>query len=283
MITRLRSSTAGVVAAVAIVIAAVAVVGNYHPTSPAPQRMTDANRGAAAQVLATGSGTSESKFVPISPCRVVDTRVHSSSFTVGQTRSYFVNASAAAIEAQGGDATGCTVPSGITAVAATIKAVSPTGSGFVRAWPNGASEPTTSVLNFAKTTIGDSSVLKVDTAAAKDFSVRVYGHRTHIVVDVQGYYVAPISAWVNSVGTLDQNWSSRAVTASRIPGFPVGNYEVVFDRNVVNCIYQATGYGTPATIITQPRSGNPNAVFVQTTSASTGAALDNSFFLTVTC
>ena len=61
-----------------------------------------------------------------------------------------------------------------------------------------------------------------------------------------------------------------------------GQYEVVFNRDVTTCSYQATLSVTQGEVIAQPRSLVPNGVFVGTYS-SAGAAADKAFHLAVFC
>lgn len=74
----------------------------------------------------------------------------------------------------------------------------------------------------------------------------------------------------------------NATSASNL-GSP-GNYEVVFNRNVSQCAYQATVTQSTvgAEIGAEPRSTNANAVFV-TTWSSTGAPANMPFHLFVIC
>lgn len=90
-------------------------------------------------------------------------------------------------------------------------------------------------------------------------------------------------AVVNSDGTL-----ARGLGAISSSLLDTGAYEVVFPRDVSNCIYNATP-GQPALEDPQPgeiavalRRGNPRAVFIATY-ASNGQPSNNGFHLTVTC
>lgn len=76
----------------------------------------------------------------------------------------------------------------------------------------------------------------------------------------------------------------RGVHATSSARLGLGNYEVIFDRNVSQCAYQATigGSTVGAMIGAEPRSTNANAVFV-TTWTSTGTPADQPFHLFVIC
>jgi hypothetical protein len=61
-----------------------------------------------------------------------------------------------------------------------------------------------------------------------------------------------------------------------------GQYEVVFNRDVTACSYQATMSISAGEVVAQPRSGVPNGVFVATSNSS-GTASDRAFHLAVFC
>jgi len=62
-----------------------------------------------------------------------------------------------------------------------------------------------------------------------------------------------------------------------------GQYLVVFDRDVTNCAYVGGSDGSNNVIVGTQSGGNPNEVFVQTKSTTTGAATDSLFHLIVAC
>jgi hypothetical protein len=84
-------------------------------------------------------------------------------------------------------------------------------------------------------------------------------------------------AVINVSGTTGRG---SGVTGSAKVG--TGQYEVVFNRDVTTCSYQATMSVTQGEVIAQPRSLVPNGVFVGTYT-SAGAAADKAFHLAVFC
>jgi hypothetical protein len=77
----------------------------------------------------------------------------------------------------------------------------------------------------------------------------------------------------------------RGVRATSSTRLAPGNYEVVFNRNVSECVYQATisDSTSGSEIGAQPRTGNANAVFVTTWTSAGNNAEDNPFHLLVIC
>jgi hypothetical protein len=71
---------------------------------------------------------------------------------------------------------------------------------------------------------------------------------------------------------------------SSAPLTPPGYYEVIFDRDVSGCSYQATIAApvAPGETLVQPRSNNVNGVFVITANSS-GSPLQKTFHLAVFC
>jgi hypothetical protein len=157
-----------------------------------------ASRLQVATAAATlGNPFSDLLFVPLTPCRILDTRVISGGpLAPGQRRDFLV-AGTNAFLAQGGNGGGCGVPDGTTeplAAAAVVNfiAVSPQGPGHIIAWAYGQAEPFASIINFAAVglNIANGIVIPVDgtTSQPFDLSVRAGVSATHLVADVMGYF-----------------------------------------------------------------------------------------------
>lgn len=143
---------------------------------------------ALAAILAAPTATAQSSgysFVPLVPCRVVDTRGPSSTnggpaLDAGATRTFQIKGQ-------------CGVPATAKAVALTLTAVGPTAAGHLILWPAGVATPGTSNINFVanQPAIANFAILALATSPA-DLSV-VYGTAgqvatVHVLIDVQGYY-----------------------------------------------------------------------------------------------
>src|SRR4028118_856185 len=90
---------------------------------------------------ALGSATSELVFVPLAPCRIIDTRKSQGPIPAGQTRSFQV-AGITEFGPQGGTIGGCGVPPGgaepvAAAVMLNIVAIDVAGKGNLAAWAYG--------------------------------------------------------------------------------------------------------------------------------------------------
>jgi hypothetical protein len=95
--------------------------------------------------------------------------------------------------------------------------------------------------------------------------------------------VQPMFAVLNANGTLARGRSVTSVL--KLGG--LGNYEVVFNRDVTTCVYTATlgpsgGGSTFGEVNVASRAGNANGVFVDTNN-SDGISADKPFHLLVNC
>lgn len=127
-------------------------------------------------------------YVPITPCRVVDTRTTSAMIS-GSQRNYKVAGSG--LGGQGGAAGGCGIPETATAVEASVTSTAQSGAGYFRAWPMGEAEPNATFLNYARQQgVTNTGAIKVSTTSASELTVKNYGIRSHFVIDVQGYFIS---------------------------------------------------------------------------------------------
>jgi hypothetical protein len=135
-------------------------------------------------------------YVPITPCRVVDTRVISSPLQPAAPRDFRLTASD--LSNQGGSATGCGIPGTATSAMVNLVAVSPTGAGNLGVWAYPSPPPTNkvAVLNYGSVAglpalANGIAIPTCDATAATcfyDFTIEARGSSTHLVVDVVGYF-----------------------------------------------------------------------------------------------
>lgn len=98
-----------------------------------------------------------------------------------------------------------------------------------------------------------------------------------------GLGMALLGARVNSGGALITG--SGVVSSQNFlsSGYP-GAYEVVFNRNVTNCVYNATPADEAAiAVMTQPRFLTPNGVFLRFRNTTDNTLRNTEFYLTVFC
>lgn len=143
--------------------------------------------GSTRSTLAAGD---QAVYVPITPCRVVDTRSGGGgAFAPNAQRSYRVYDSPGfGYGSQGGVLGNCGIGTDSIAVEATVTAVGPTANGYFRAWPTGVAAPNATFLNYTRgQNISNTGAISVANAVL-DLTVKNFGGTTHYVIDVQGYY-----------------------------------------------------------------------------------------------
>jgi hypothetical protein len=180
---------------------------------------------AAAGFSPAQAQTTDSIFVAVNPCRLVDTRkglalpVPSNGNT-----TFLASGTAPQLFNQGGNqSTGCAAPRpgsvAPTAIAAYIVAVpagSSVGDGILTAYPSDQAQPpvgTASTVNFQKDVIlGNTTNITLCTSgcpAGGTFSILSRNTNEHVVIDVLGYYYpAPKLGYV---------WADDPASASYTP------------------------------------------------------------------
>ncbi len=119
--------------------------------------------------------TAPSLFVPVRPCRLLDSR---------ESPGRPLNATTTAEVRVAGR---CGVGKGAVAAALTLTVIEPDQSGYATLFPTGSKRPIASALNYASgETIANMQLVQIGSGG----NVSVYSLRTgHFVVDVTGYFV----------------------------------------------------------------------------------------------
>ena len=118
-------------------------------------------------------------FVPMPPCRLVDTRLATGPFggpsIPGQTsRSFAIPSSA------------CGVPSTAAAYSINVTAVPHAGLAYMTVWPTGVTQPVVSILNSDGRVKANAAIIPAGTGGA----ISVYAtDATDLVLDINGYFV----------------------------------------------------------------------------------------------
>jgi hypothetical protein len=139
-----------------------------------------------------GDSQADLVYTPVTPCRIIDTRLAGGPIPAGTTRDFLVTGTD--YSAQGGSATGCGVPFGpTTAVMVNFVAAKPAGGGNVRVTPFGKPIPLAAILNFTTgVTLGNGLAVATcdpsSTTCTSDITIQVDKNATDLVADVQGYF-----------------------------------------------------------------------------------------------
>ena len=216
------------------------------------QLASSRKNGAPTKLL--GETTTDLIFVPINPCRIVDTRFGGGGLvSSGAPRDfYYANPPGGTFAAQGGAATNCGLafgggiaPLSPKAIAATVTVVLPSGAGNLVIYPSGATPGTTSALNYTGgAVLANTTVIVGAQGGAADFTVALNGptHSANVIVDAIGYYYAPAATALDCV--------SVAVSNANIPPGATNQHHATCTAgyNVTGggCTFANTD-GTPAT------------------------------------
>ncbi|MEO8370952.1 MAG: hypothetical protein ABI806_17350 [Candidatus Solibacter sp.] len=131
------------------------------------------------------SGNSDLVFYPLSPCRIVDTRIGAGALAgpalaAATTRTFPVLSGP------------CSIPTTAQAYALNVTVV-PTGTlGFLSAWPAGQGQPGSSTLNAPTGAVTANATI---VPAGTNGGIAVIAtDSTHVIIDINGYFAPPGSA-----------------------------------------------------------------------------------------
>ena len=140
--------------------------------------------GLAREVAAVGAGT-PSVFVPIVPCRLVDTR--GGNGHVGTRANPLAQAESATFAVWGTNGN-CTIPTMSTGIATNVTAVNSTADSFVTIYPADAPRPTASNLNVTASSPPTPNQVTVELSATGAIDAYNNGGTLDLIVDIVGYY-----------------------------------------------------------------------------------------------
>lgn len=143
------------------------------------------------QPTALGSSGSDLVFTPLSPCRIVDTRVVGGPILADGERS-FKGYTASDFTSQGGAPSNCGIPTNAASLQVKITSVYPGGNGYFTAYPFNEAKPLASSLNYTNGFImsNESSITLCRPACTSQFNVYSYA-QSELVIDVTGYFMEP--------------------------------------------------------------------------------------------
>ena len=142
-----------------------------------------------------GSTTDQLVFVPIAPCRIVDTRgtgARTGILAAGTSRSFDLTTEGFS-SGQGSVAACAGLPAlSHYAWAVNITVTGYNGNGWLIAWPHNGTEPTASVANYgvAPYAIASGQILTGCYSCSDDITIKAANAGTHVIIDVTGYFRA---------------------------------------------------------------------------------------------
>jgi hypothetical protein len=184
-----------------------------------------------------GDTADDLTYTPVTPCRILDTRLDSGGTLLsGQTRSWLAANPAGTFASQGGASTNCGIPLKPAAVLANVTVFNTTvGPAFLVAWPFNQARPLASTLNW--TTVGQQVANAVilplcsGGGCTSDFST-FPSSQTDMVVDVMGYFAAPIATAVQCIPITSAS-TTIPVTSDTLVALP--NCATGYTRTGASC------------------------------------------------
>lgn len=182
-----------------------------------------------------GDAAQDLVFVPVTPCRLFDTRLAGGAIAANTTRGFDVTA-VGDYSFQGGASSNCDgvgAAGSFAAAAINFTVVSPGGAGYITAFPFGGTQPLAATVNYTAGDIrGNYAVVKLDQgASANELNVYTFA-QTHLVGDIVGYYINPQPTALQCVDTADTVLSVAAgATANAVaPACAAG-----YTQTATNC------------------------------------------------
>lgn len=128
-------------------------------------------------------------YYPLTPCRVVDTRLSSTGTPIPRhgVLPFFLIGNGGFSDQGGDDA--CNIPLGAKAVVANITSAGQQGGGFFQVYPYTEPQSDTSIINYqVGVPVANASVIPVCPLCVYDVSVSSPVAASHLIVDILGYY-----------------------------------------------------------------------------------------------
>lgn len=182
----------------------------------------------AAVSIALGAGTiaivdaatsgSRSVFVPISPCRLLDTRpgtdnVGPRSTPIGDGETYVVT-----VRGENGN---CTIPSDATAIVMNTTAITPSTASFITLFPADVTRPLAANLNTVAGGAPTPNLVTVQLSSVGEVAIFNLKGSVHIAGDITGYYAPEGASGTGPAGPTGPTGPQGAVGATGAPG-PTG-------------------------------------------------------------
>lgn len=140
-------------------------------------------------------------YTPITPCRIVDTRLTVGPVAAGAVRVFL--ATSTGYGSQGGNVAGCGLSAEVPgAVVLNVTAVNPAAGGFATVYASNATRPSTASLNYtAGSVVNNTVITKVpDPLFTSDFAIYSLAE-AHFVVDLVGFFDTPQASPFECVNT----------------------------------------------------------------------------------
>ncbi len=176
------TATFAITAATVTANTSVGLTASLNGTSANGSVQLIATPGTSTPAPPSGPPTSPAslRFIPVAPCRVVDTR----NFAGPYGGPVMKDSESREFDIPGGQ---CNVPGNALAYSMNITVVPSGPLGYLTLWPTGQVQPTVSTLNSDGRVKANAAIVP----AGINGAVSVYvTNESHVVIDINGYFVA---------------------------------------------------------------------------------------------
>ena len=127
----------------------------------------------------SGPAPTAAQFVPVTPCRLVDTRQNGGAPIQGGTWQTFT------LPTLGG----CNIPPTATAYSLNVTVIPQGRLGYLTIWPTGRSQPNVSTMNSTDGRVKANAAI---VPAGSSGAVNVFAsNTTNVLLDIDGYFTTP--------------------------------------------------------------------------------------------
>ena len=235
--------------------------------------------GQHAIPLVLSPSVGQAVFVPLTPCRIADTRLVGGPLGNLAVRTFYVQGTTG-FAPQGGKSGGCGVPAGATAVTTNVTTTAAAApGGYLTGYPNGSPEPLSNFVTYPTATTTVNPTFAINPTTTNSLAIRAHGGHVQVIIDVTGYYAPQLDAIVSPNGTLYAH-TSPILSSTRTS---TGSYTILTNTDVSNCAVTVTIRGG---IFYGDGFGSGNNVYVTTwalNSSATATLTDLYYSFAVTC
>jgi hypothetical protein len=190
--------------------------------------------GAMHVAQATIGAGPRSTYVPIPPCRLIDSRAGETN--VGPRSAPLIGGEVALFNVWGANGN-CTIPGDAAALQMNVTIANPSADGFLTIWPTDELRPTAASQNWVAAQPPTPNAVTAKLSYSGQFSMFINAGTADVIVDISGYYA-------------DHHHDDRYYTKTQIGGvfdydtgsiqLPVGTYT----SGTINCPFGTRAVGT---------------------------------------
>jgi uncharacterized repeat protein (TIGR03803 family) len=152
--------------------------GSFYGTTKSGGTSSNCPEGCGTVFTLTGPSPTAVQFVPVMPCRLVDTRQTGDPIQGGTWQDFIVP-----------QLNGCDIPTTAAAYSLNVTVLPQSRLGYLTIWPAGRNQPSVSTMNSPD---GRTKADAVIVPAGADAAVSVYAtDTTNLLLDINGYFTAP--------------------------------------------------------------------------------------------